>query len=299
MTDRPPAGDPEHRYRLEGDPAALRAAERRIAACWALTAVAALGLAGVYIAGGQPQLEGALLLVSLGALGLGFILLARDLLPGRDATASRGEHASTEADRDAVGEAFERGDDVVVRRSFLLKMLGLAAGALGIAAVFPIRSLGPGPGNTLEQTSWRKGSRLVTQDGRPVRFGDLKVNGLLTVFPEGHTDDAISQTVLINVGDAPLELPPSRRTWAPMGYVAYSKVCTHAGCPVGLYSSIRHELLCPCHQSTFKVLEECKPVFGPASRPLPQLPIEIGADNYLVAQSDYTEPVGPGYWNRS
>ena len=297
MTDRRPEPD-ENRYRLEGRPAALRAAERRIAACWAVTAAVALALAGVYIAGGQPQLEGALLAVSLGALGVGFILLARDLLPGREVTASRGEHASSEADREAVEKALERGDDLVVRRSFLLKMLALAGGALGIAAVFPIRSLGPGPGDSLSHTSWRRGSRLVTPDGRAVRFGDLKVDGVLTVFPEGHTDDAEAQTILINIGDAPLDLPPIRQSWAPGGYIAYSKVCTHAGCPVGLYRSTSHELLCPCHQSTFKVLEGCKPVFGPASRPLPQLPMEIGTDGYLTARSDYLEPVGPGYWNR-
>jgi ubiquinol-cytochrome c reductase iron-sulfur subunit len=132
-----------------------------------------------------------------------------------------------------------------------------------------------------------------------VRFGDLKVDGILTVFPAGHTDDASAQTVLINVGDAPLQQPPSRLSWSVQGYIAFSKVCTHAGCPVGLYRSIGHELLCPCHQSTFKVLEGAKPVFGPATRPLPQLPIEIGPDGYLEAQSDYAEPVGPGYWNRS
>jgi ubiquinol-cytochrome c reductase iron-sulfur subunit len=194
--------------------------------------------------------------------------------------------------------AFERVDDLVVRRSFLLKMLGLAGGALGIAAVFPIRSLGPSPGDTLAHTSWRSGSRLVTSDGRPVRFGDLKVDGVLTVFPEGHTDDAAAQTILINVGDAPMQLSALRRSWAPSGYVAFSKVCTHAGCPVGLYRSTSHELLCPCHQSTFKVLEGCKPVFGPAARSLPQLPIQVGTDGYLTARSDYTEPVGPGYWNR-
>jgi len=82
------------------------------------------------------------------------------------------------------------------------------------------------------------------------------------------------------------------------GYVAFSKVCTHAGCPVGLYRSTNHELLCPCHQSTFDVLDGCRPVFGPAARSLPQLPLAVNTDGYLIAQSDFTEPVGPGYWNR-
>jgi ubiquinol-cytochrome c reductase iron-sulfur subunit len=290
--------DPEHHYRLEARPAAIRSAERRIALCWLLTAASALALAGVYVAGGQPQLEGALLLVSLGSLGLGFVVLARDLLPGLDVTGPRGEVGSSEADRQAAIEAFDRGEGVMVRRSFLLRMLGLAGGALGIAAIFPIRSLGPRPGDTLAHTTWSKGARLVTQDGRPVHFGDLQVNGVLTVFPEGHTDDADAQTILINVGDAPLKVRPGRGAWSVSGYVAYSKVCTHAGCPVGLYRSTSHELLCPCHQSTFDVLDGCRPVFGPAARSLPQLPIAVGQDGYLIAQRDYTEPVGPGYWNR-
>jgi len=298
MSDRSSAADPEHHYRLVDLPVAIRSAERRIALCWATTAVSALGLAAVFVAGGQPQIEGALLAVSLGALGLGFIILARDLLPGLDATGLRGAVGSSKADSEAVVEAFDRGEGVMVRRSFLVRMLGLAGGALGIAAVFPIRSLGPRPGDTLAHTTWSPGARLVTQDGRPVRFGDLKVNGVLTVFPEGHTDDAEAQTILINVGSAPVKVRSGRGTWSPSGYVAYSKVCTHAGCPVGLYRSTSHELLCPCHQSTFNVLDGCRPVFGPAARSLPQLPLAVRQDGFLIAQRDYTEPVGPGYWNR-
>jgi ubiquinol-cytochrome c reductase iron-sulfur subunit len=298
MSDLSSRRDPEHHYRLEGRPAAMRRAERRIGLCWAITAASALALAGTYIAGGQPQLEGTLLLVSLGALGLGFVVLARDLLPGLDVTGSRGEVGSSEADREAMVESFDRGEGVMVRRSFLLRMLGLAGGALGIAAIFPIRSLGPRPGDTLAHTTWSRGARLVTQDGRPVHLGDLRVNGVLTVFPEGHTDDADAQTILINVGQAPQKVRSGRGSWSVSGYVAYSKVCTHAGCPVGLYRSTSHELLCPCHQSTFNVLDGCRPVFGPASRSLPQLPIEVRQDGYLVAQRDFTEPVGPGYWNR-
>ena len=285
-------------FRLEGRPRAIRSAERRIAACWLITALAALALAGLYIAGGQPQVEGALLFVAFVFLGLGFVVIARDLLPGSNVTGSRGALPSTEAEREAAQAAFERGEEPFVRRSFLLRMLLLAGGALGLAALFPINSLGPRPKDTLRRTSWRKGSPLVTEDGRPVMFGDLLVDGVLTVFPEGHTDDADAQTVLINLGDAPQKVPPNRKTWSVDGYVAYSKVCTHAGCPVGLYSPDRHQLLCPCHQSTFAVLDICRPIFGPAPRPLPQLPIERDSSDFLVAQSDYTQPVGPGYWNR-
>jgi ubiquinol-cytochrome c reductase iron-sulfur subunit len=295
----PPGDEAGTRFALQGRVAATRAAERRIATCWAITAVAALALAGVYIAGGQPQAEGSLLFVAFGSLGVGFILLARELLPGSEVTGPRHDMGSSVEAQEAVEASFARGEGaVLVRRSFLLRMLALAGGALGIAALFPINSLGPHPGNSLKHTSWSKGSRLVTADGDPVRLGALSVNGVLTVFPDGHTGDAEAQTLLINLGDAQQKVGKGRQSWSVSGYVAYSKVCTHAGCPVGLYRSSDHELLCPCHQSTFNVLEGCRPIFGPASTSLPQLPLAVDSAGYLIAQSDFTVPVGPGFWDR-
>ena len=273
-------------------------AERRIALYWMVTTVAAVALAGVYLGGGQPQLEGVLIMIALGFLGLGFVVTARDVLPGSDETGDRGDMASPDQVREEVAEEFEEGERAFVRRSFLVRILGLAGGALGIAALFPINSLGPGPGETLAHTSWRKGSRLVTSDGRPIKVGDVQVDGVLTVFPDGAPDDAESQTILINVGSSRQLVRPGRDGWSVQGNVAFSKVCTHAGCPVGLYRSTSHQLLCPCHQSTFDVLDGCRPVFGPATRSLPQLPLSVDADGYLIAQSDYHEPIGPGYWNR-
>ncbi|HEX2025505.1 MAG TPA: Rieske (2Fe-2S) protein [Actinomycetota bacterium] len=109
---------------------------------------------------------------------------------------------------------------------------------------------------------------------------------------------ADSQAVLIRVEPDLLQLDSERMAWTPNGHVAYSKVCTHAGCPVGLYDREEQHLVCPCHQSTFDVLRGAEPVSGPAVRPLPQLPLELGADGFLRARSDFTEPVGPGFWDR-
>jgi ubiquinol-cytochrome c reductase iron-sulfur subunit len=205
---------------------------------------------------------------------------------------------SDDREREQFVSEFTGGEVQLVRRRFLVRMLGVAAGALGVAALFPIRSLGPSPGHSLTRTAWRKGSRLVDETGRALQMGDVNLNGVVTVFPEGHVNDATAQTLLIHVEPDRLDLPAAREAWAPNGYVAYSKVCTHAGCPVGLYRTSDHQLLCPCHQSTFEVLKGAHPVFGPAARPLPQLPIEVDGDGYLVARSDYTEPVGPSFWNR-
>ena len=124
------------------------------------------------------------------------------------------------------------------------------------------------------------------------------IETLLTAYPEGHVDAADSQVVLVRV-DPSLLRDDERADWSPDGLLAFSKVCTHAGCPVGLYEAQRHELLCPCHQSAFDVLQRCKPVFGPAAVELPQLPIAVGDDGTLHATGDFSAPVGPSFWHRA
>jgi ubiquinol-cytochrome c reductase iron-sulfur subunit len=297
--DDVPRDQDDSHWRYENDPKGARRAELRIALCWTMTMLASIGLAVVYVAGGQVQVEGACWTVAFLGLGIGLILWARDLLPGHEVTASRGHHdVSAEADRSAVTESLIRGIEPMARRPFLFKMLGAVGGVFGIALLFPFASLGPRVHDDLEHTFWGPGTRAVTVDGNPVRPGDISVNGILTVFPEGHTDDALSPTLLINIGDEPFEIPPSRVGWNIGSLVAFSKICTHAGCPASLYNTQTHQLICPCHQSTFDVLADCKPVFGPASRSLPQLPLTTNSDGFVVSQSNYHEPVGPGYWNR-
>jgi ubiquinol-cytochrome c reductase iron-sulfur subunit len=270
--------------------------ERAVALAFGLSTLAGLGLAAVYLAGGQPQLEGALLFVSLGGLGAGLTLWVHRLMPSGVVTEPRRPSGSPAEDRRAMEESLERAE-TMGRRRFLTRMLLAAAGALGIAALFPIRSLGPSPGRSLLETSWRRGLRLVDRDGVPVRATDLVADSVTTVFPEGHVGEADAQTLLIKVDPQDLDLPPGREDWVPEGNLAYSKVCTHAGCPVGLYRAETSELLCPCHQSTFDVLRGAEPVFGPATRPLPQLPIEVDADGFLVASGGFSAPVGPGFWD--
>lgn len=81
-------------------------------------------------------------------------------------------------------------------------------------------------------------------------------------------------------------------------YYAFSKICTHIGCPTSLYEAQTNRILCPCHQSQFDALQYGKPVFGPAARALPQLPITVDEEGYLVAQGNFIEPVGPAFWER-
>ena len=270
-----------------------------------MTTASALGLAVLYALGGQNQLEGVLLALALGGLGYAFAVTARKLLPQGPFTEEREPLESSPEDIEGFASDFDRlyegedgTDNALGRRRFLFRMFGAAAGALGLAALFPIASLGPRPGNSLFVTKWRKGSRVVNEQGKLVKVEDLDVGGVITVFPEGHVGVSDSQTLLIRVSNEAVTTREGRETWAPEGYVAYSKVCTHAGCPVGLYQQDIQRLLCPCHQSTFEVLDGARPVFGPATRSLPQLPLMVDDDGQLRAQDDYNEPVGPGFWNR-
>ena len=277
----------------------MKRAERLVAVAFAVAIVAALALFAVYIAGGNPQAEGALLALALGGIGAGLLLWAKRLMPQiHDETQPRANAAASEADREAAAETVEAGVEEIRRRRFLSRLLMGAAGALGLAALIPIRSLGRSPGDSLLRTKWTPGARLVTTDGTPVTTSTLEVGSFTTVFPEGFEGSADSQAVLISVEPELLQLPPEHSAGASSGLVAYSKICTHAGCPLGLYLAATHELRCPCHQSTFDVLDGARPVYGPASKPLPLLPIEIDDGGGLRALSDFTDPVGPSFWEQ-
>jgi len=284
--DRPPAS-------------AVPGTEVAIGISFSVAIVAGLGLSVLYALGGQPQWEGVLLFLTLGGIGFGIISWSRYLLPNGPYVQEREPLTSTSDERESFAESFERGTSELGRRRFLRRLLGAAVGALGVALVFPIRSLGPNPGDSLDHTAWTPGARAVDANGDPVRVTDVAVGGVVTVFPEGFAGDATAQTLLIHVATEPVVTRPGRETWSPNGYLAFSKVCTHAGCPVGLYQQRTHQLLCPCHQSLFDVLKGAKPVFGPAPRALPQLPLEVVEGVYLAAQRDYLEPIGPAFWNRS
>ena len=271
---------------------------RLAALAFVFSALASLALVVVYVTGGQPQLEGILLGIGLGGLGIGLVAWARNLMPSGPFVQARKVTLRQATELEEMEKSLDEGAATIGRRRFLGRLLAVSLGAFGVAAVFPIRSLGTRPGRALFHTSWRRGSRAVTDAGQPVRPADLPVDGVITVFPDGAVGTEDSQTLLIRLPAGAYRPLPGREDWAPGDVVAFSKVCTHAGCPVGLYRADSKELYCPCHQSVFEVLEGARPAAGPATTPLPQLPLDVDADGYLVARSDYTEPVGPGFWNR-
>lgn len=268
--------------------------ERVVALAFTASVLASIGLLVVYVMGGDAQLEGTLLGLALGGLGLGLIVWATRLLREDEVIEERPTLGSP-ASIGATEEVLEEPD--ISRRSLLVRLLAGASGTLAAALAIPSLSLGPRPGQSLFRTRWVEGSRLVDVDGNPVKLSAVQRGAVQTVFPEGDVGAPDAQTLLLKVDETQLNLPEGRDEWAPEGIVAYSKICTHAGCPVGLYRAESHELLCPCHQSTFNVLTGAVPTFGPADRPLPQLPLDVDDDGYLVATGDFSAPVGPGFWN--
>ena len=193
---------------------------------------------------------------------------------------------------------FQAGEYVLERRRLLVRLLVGAGAALGAAVLFPIRSLGPRPSKALTSSPFTRGTRLVRDDGARVRPSDLEVDGVLTVFPEGDTTNEFAQVLLIRLPSDANQPRPGREGWSVDDLVAYSKICTHAGCPVGLFEAALGQLLCPCHQSTFDVYDGCRPIFGPAATSLPQLPLAIDDQGFVEADGPFSGPIGPGFWNQ-
>jgi ubiquinol-cytochrome c reductase iron-sulfur subunit len=279
-----------------------RRAEHLIAAAFVVATCCALALVAVYVLGGQVQAEGALLLGTLGGIGVGIVAWAKYFMPEEEAIEERHDLESTPEQIAEFRETYEEGERALGRRWLLFGTAAGAIGALVVALLPPIFSLGPRP-KGLRHTAYGKGTttkgvRLVTADNKPVKAAAVAENGVITCFPEDHVDDANAPTLLIRP-DAPVAARHGRESWTPDGLVAYSKLCTHVGCPVGLYQAKSHLLLCPCHQSTFEVLNGAKPVFGPATRALPQLPLEIDSEGYVRAKGDFSSPPGPGFWDRA
>jgi ubiquinol-cytochrome c reductase iron-sulfur subunit len=229
---------------------------------------------------------------ALVAFGAALVVIAHRVLPHATHVESREMLTNSSAEQLALELDFTR-DHELGRRKFLWLGVAGAFGAFALAALAPIRSLGPRPDARLVHTGWRKGIRVVNGAGRPVLASEVPVGGALTVFPDGMVDSADGQAMLIRVSDevaASAPVPPTN------GIYVYSRVCTHVGCPVAQYLAQSHKLMCPCHQSTFNVLDGATPAFGPAGRPLPRLPITIGSDGIVTAAGDFDGPVGPSFW---
>jgi ubiquinol-cytochrome c reductase iron-sulfur subunit len=239
---------------------------------------------------------GAALGAALLALGVGLVAVAHRVLPHATYVEERPPLASPPAEQLAFELDFARGGELG-RRRFLWYGAAAAFVAIGGAVVAGVRSFGPRPDFHLVRTPWRAGMRVVTDQGDPVVAADVPIGGAVAVFPDGFPDSADGQAILVRVGldaAAAAKVPP-----AVDGIYVFSKVCTHMGCPVSQYLAQSNQLMCPCHQSTFDVLDGGRPTFGPAARPLPMLPVRIDGSGHVIASGDFPRPVGPSFWNLS
>jgi ubiquinol-cytochrome c reductase iron-sulfur subunit len=318
---------------LPTDPANMKSAknaERIAAVCFVIAFLAGIGFLVAYTGlevgpnnGGNAVVAalrsnmalGSSLGLALLALGTGSMIWVRHLTPNIEIEEHRHDLKSAPEDRAAFKKDFATGAAItqITKRPLLRRTMMLATLPLGLAPLWLLRDLGPLPGTSLRHTVWKAGTRVVTLGGlRPLRPADITAPGsMITVIPEGYQNDpdalAKAGVILIKFRPGGLHIPEiydgktqlySMNWTIDRSLVAYSKICTHVGCPVALYEQTTHHILCPCHQSTFDAANGANVIFGPAARALPQLPLTTNADGYIVAASDFTQPVGPSFWER-
>lgn len=318
-------GLPDHQYRpTDVDPAQDKRAERQISGMFTVASLLLVGFCVGYIMIDKDQtflgwsamnftlgatLGGAMLL-----MGVGIIQWAKKLM---------GDHEMVELRHPASSSAEDRADTLkdlndginesgFGRRPMIRRSLFLSMGALALPTVILLRDMGPLPYGH-KNTVWKKGMRVVNDvAGTPIKPSDLQVGQLVNAEPaimyetdkDGHpvlhgTEllQEKSKAAVIVVRMRPEDISPAkgRENWGIDGILCYSKICTHVGCPISLWEQQTHHLLCPCHQSTFDLADNGKVIFGPAHRPLPQLPLALDAEGYLIAVSDFPEIVAPSY----
>ncbi len=333
-----PIADPglaPHTWRpTDVDPRAEKRAERQVAGMFIAAMLSAVLFVVAYFSfevgdnwdtvgglGSSTVTLGLTLGISLLLIGIGIIHLARKLMADAEMVEMRHPAASPQEDRDATVQALTDGlDESGIGRRPLVRntMLG-AVGVLGLPVVVLLRDLAPGDAldtSKLAHTIWKPQMRLVRDvTGTPILASEIEVGDLVNAAPEAmfpseengypELEGAEEQAekakgAIIIVRMDPDEIIPAkgRERWTVDGIICYSKICTHVGCPISLYERTTHHVLCPCHQSTFDLADSAKVIFGPAARPLPQLPLAVDDEGYLVAQSDFDEPIGASYWER-
>ncbi|NJP99772.1 cytochrome bc1 complex Rieske iron-sulfur subunit [Streptomyces zingiberis] len=325
-TDNPFAdpGLPPHQHRIQDiDERAAKRSERTIALLFVVSMLATVGFIASYVVlpidklvyiwpfGHVSALNFALGLtlgVALFCIGAGAVHWARTLMSDVEVADERHPIEATPEVRSKVMEDFRQGaaESGFGRRKLIRNTMFGAMAMVPLSGVVLLRDLGPLPGDKLRHTLWGKGKLLVNQNtNQPLRPEDIPVGSLTFAKPEGLEDDAhdfqteIAKAALMIVRLQPEDIKDKQELeWSHDGIVAYSRICTHVGCPVTLYEQNTHHVLCPCHQSTFDLSDGARVIFGPAGHALPQLRIGVNQDGYLEALGDFSEPVGPSFWER-
>ena len=331
----PDPGLSEHTWRpTDVDERAEKRAERQVAAMFGLSIVCTVLFVVSYFTfsigpnsewdtfmgmGASTVALGASLGFALLLIGVAIIHWARKLMGDVEIVENRHPARSSDEDRESAVEALTLGaeESGIARRPLVRNSMLAAVGAVGLPAIVLFRDLGPLPGDVLAHTVWKKGMRLVRDVvGTPIKTTDIELGDLINataeaIFPteeNGHPDlgsgaefqaeKAKAAIIVVRMEPEEITHGKGRENWSVDGILCYSKICTHVGCPISLYERTTHHVLCPCHQSTFDLADSAKVVFGPAARPLPQLPLDVDSEGYLIARSDFNEPIGASFWER-
>jgi ubiquinol-cytochrome c reductase iron-sulfur subunit len=326
-------GLPAHQLRpTDVDKAQERRVERQISAMFGAATLLIILCCVAYFTvdkedtilgiGAQNAALGTSLGLALLLIGVGAIQWAKKLMSDHEIIEYRHTAASKKQDQEEALAAFNVGvaESGFGRRTMIRNSLLGSLAALGLPTIVFLRDLGPLPGDAPAETVWAEGMRVVHDvSGLPLRPQDIVIGQLVNAepsvfFPTVNEDGEVEEAqyhgtellnakakaavILVRMNPEDITPLPERENWGVNGILCYSKICTHVGCPISLWEQQTHHVLCPCHQSTFDLADNGKVLFGPAARPLPQLPIMVDEEGYLIAQSGFLEPVGPSYWER-
>ncbi|MEE1769035.1 Rieske 2Fe-2S domain-containing protein [Streptomyces sp. JV185] len=317
-------GLPAHKPRIQDiDERAAKRSERAVAFMFTLSMLATIGFIASYVIfpvdkivyiwpfGHVSALNfslGLTLGVALFAIGAGAVHWARTLMSDVEVADDRHAIEATPEVKAKVLADFAAGaeESAFGRRKLIRNTMFGALALVPLSGVVLLRDLGPLPEKKLRNTLWAKGKQLINMNTmEPLRPEDVAVGSLTFAMPEGLTEHAedfqnqIAKAALMIIRIQPENIKDKReREWAHEGIVAFSKICTHVGCPISLYEQQTHHVLCPCHQSTFDLSDGARVIFGPAGHALPQLRIGVNSEGNLEALGDFEEPVGPAFWER-
>jgi ubiquinol-cytochrome c reductase iron-sulfur subunit len=287
------------------------AAELAALALLGLSSLCAIGFILVYAfahsLADATQFLGAALGLALLFFAAALMVVGLKLVPSEEVAEEYPPHEHPHEQQVIAEVLDESGTRFTRSRFFKLGLLG-AGGTLGLAILAPAVSFGPlfRVGDFLH-TPWRRGRRLVDEHGRPYKASDIEEENFYLAFPEGLTDEGKEQMaaslVVIRLPPDQLRLPSHLKGYDAHGILAYSRICTHAGCAITLYRAPlfqpdepRPALVCPCHYSTFDPTTGGTVTFGPAGRDLPLLPVYEDSGGYLRAKGNFDGPVGPSWW---
>ncbi|MEU1124935.1 Rieske 2Fe-2S domain-containing protein [Streptomyces sp. NPDC005899] len=317
-------GLPAHKPRIQDiDERAAKRSERAVALMFTLSMLATVGFIASYVVFPVDKIVyiwpfghisalnfslGLTLGLALFLIGTGAVHWARTLMSDVEVADDRHAIEATPEVKAKVLADFADGarESAIGRRKLIRNTMFGALALVPLSGVVLLRDLGPLPEKKLRKTMWAKGKQLVNMNTmEPLRPEDVVVGSLTFAMPEGLEEDAhdfqtqIAKAALMIVRIEPDDIKNKRqREWAHEGIVAFSKICTHVGCPISLYEQQTHHVLCPCHQSTFDLSDGARVIFGPAGHPLPQLRIGVNSEGNLEALGDFAEPVGPAFWER-